>query len=95
MHRVLTTPPGRAAWPVLQDDSLRFQLGADAIGIGKSALLAGHRTRRDALLDEPGLGIVIVAAQPFIRRLVKQSHKATTHPKHFLARRVLPHYLRA
>src|ERR1044071_5757686 len=56
-------PGGGAVGLVFQDDALGEKIGADIVGIGKAALLAGARTLGDAGLDFGCLGIR-GAAQP-------------------------------
>src|ERR1051325_7215490 len=56
-------PGGRAVGLVLEDEPLSEELRADAIGIGKAALLAGAGALGDARLD-PGRLCIRRAAQP-------------------------------
>ena len=73
-HRALSRPaPGRAAGPVLEENAVHRKLGADAVGLGEIARLAGvvaalrsgprfRRPRRRRAL-KPGLRVLLQQAQ--------------------------------
>ena len=63
-------PVGRAVRPVFEDDALRRQFGADAVGVGKTVLFAGQSAGSDTLFDRPSID---AAVKPIRRPLSKQT----------------------
>src|SRR5260221_2091408 len=70
----LAAPRGLAARLVLEDDALRRQLVADAVGCGEVAALARFVAAGDGVLDRrPGRIVALVALEPNLRILLEEA----------------------
>src|SRR5260221_12373255 len=70
----LAAPRGLAARLVLEDDALRRQLVADAVGCGEVAALARCVAPGDGVLDRrPGRIVALVALEPNLRILLEEA----------------------
>src|SRR5437879_2314074 len=76
LHLSLAAPRGLAARLILEDDALRRQLVADAVGGGEVTALASCVATGYGVLDRrPARIVALIALQPSLRILLEESEE--------------------